>query len=270
MADSLFFVLAPAPGLPPGLTTWSELVDVQARGLEQVWALRIFACPSDWSGTLETLVEAGLAHSGGADPYGAAAPALSGLEPPAPPLQRNLRCDALVPVLDATSLCLGIYAQATCQAEASPDQAQDLAQGELPGPIQDPNQNPIQCLACLPLAEIENETCWFYPTENGRYLSWQSQRPRSFLPGRLPDGEASGPAESFEPGQLRLLWSLLADDPALTCVGLTYRGRRIEWPIQPRALEAEEAAAVWTWFELDDLSPQPWQRLDRIETSPRC
>jgi len=26
---------------------------------------------------------------------------------------------------------------------------------------------------------------------------------------------------------------------------------------------------VWTWFELDDLSPEPWQRLDRIETSPR-
>jgi len=27
---------------------------------------------------------------------------------------------------------------------------------------------------------------------------------------------------------------------------------------------------VWSWFELDDLSPEPWQRLDRIETSPRC
>jgi hypothetical protein len=36
------------------------------------------------------------------------------------------------------------------------------------------------------------------------------------------------------------------------------------------ALESEEAASVWSWFELDDLSPEPWQRLDRIETSPRC
>jgi hypothetical protein len=248
------------------VTTWAELVAAQARGLDQVLALRIFACPSDWSGNLETLVEAGLAHSGGADPFGAAAPDPSGLLPPERPQQRRLRCDAVVPVLDAASLCLGIYAQATSQAQAGSDQIQVQLEGQLQGQT----KGQIQCLACLPLAEIENETCWFYPTDNGRYLSWQSQRPRSFLPGRLPDGEASGPAESFEPGGLRLLWSLLADDQTLTCVGLTYRGRRIEWPIQPRALEAEEAAAVWTWFELDDLSPQPWQRLDRIETSPRC
>jgi len=254
MADSLLFVLAPAPGLPQGSITRAELVDAQAKGLEQVLALRIFACPSDWSGSLETLVEAGLAHSGGADPFGASPSALLGSEPPAPPRERSLRCDAVVPVLDAANLCLGIYAQAMDQPAASSGQIQDQ----------------VQWLGCLPLAEIENETCWFYPTEHGRYLSWQSQRPRRFLPGRLPDGEASGPAESFEPGQLRLLWSLLADDPALTCVGLTYRGRRIEWPIQPSALEADEAASVWTWFELDDLSPQPWQRLDRIETSPRC
>ncbi len=245
MADSLLFVLAPLPGLPQGAITWAELADAQARGLDQVLALRIFACPPDWSGSLETVVEAGLAHSGGADPFGAGLPLQSGLQSPAQPQERSLRCDALVPVLDATSLYLGIYAQAA----ASPAQ--------------------IQCLACLPLAEIENETCWFYPTENGRYLSWQSQRPRTVLPGRLPDGEAASPAESFEPAELRLLWSLLADDPALTCVGLTYRGRRIEWPIQPRPLESEESPSVWTWFELDDLSPQPWQRLDRIETSPR-
>ncbi len=245
MADSLFFVLAPAPALPQGQTQWADLVEAQARGLDQALALRIFACPSAWPGSLETLVEEGLAHSGGSDPFAAASPDGADQQPPDQPPQRSLRCDALVPVLDAASLWLGIYVQ----PEANPEQ--------------------IRALACLPLAEIENETCWFYPTENGRYLSWQSQRPRRFLPGRSPDGEASGSADSFDPAQLRLLWSLLADDAALTCVGLTYRGRRIEWPIQPRALEAAEAPSVWTWFELDDLSPQPWQRLDRIETSPR-
>ena len=258
MADFLHFVLAPASDLPQGPTSWADLADAQARGLEQAMALRIFACPTDWSGNLETLVEAGLAHSGGADPFGASPQVQAGLgAPSAPAGQRSLRCDALVPVLDAASLCLGIYAQPEGQVGG-----QSGAQAEA-------NPGPIQCLACLPLAEIENETCWFYPTENGRYLSWQSQRPRSFLPGRFPDGELSTPAEGFEPADLRLLWSLLADDSAMTCVGLTYRGRRIEWPIQPKALESEEAASVWSWFELDDLSSEPWQRLDRIETSPR-
>ena len=213
-----------------------------AGGLDQLLALRIFACPPDWPGSLETLVEAGLAHSGGADPYGASAMG----QPQGQPRERRLRCDATVPLLDATSLCLGIYGQ----AEGSPEE--------------------IQCLACLPFAAIENETCWFYPTENGRYLSWQSQRSRTFLPGRLPVGEPAQAVEGFDPADLRLLWSLLADDPAMTCVGLTYRGRRIEWPIQPMALESLEAASVWSWFELDDLSQAPWQRLDRIETSPRC
>ena len=242
MADSLLFLLAPSPGLPQGATSWADLADAQARGLGEVLALRIFACPTDWPGSLETLVESGLAHSGGADPFGFGQP---GSQAPAAPQERSLRCDASVPLLDPTSLCLGIYALGA----ASPGHYQSLAN--------------------LPLAAIENETCWFYPTENGRYLSWQSQRPRSFLPGRLPDGEASDPAQAFDPAELRLLWSLLADDQAMTCVGLTYRGRRIEWPIQPRPLEPEESPSVWTWFELDDLSSQPWQRLDRIETSPR-
>ena len=245
MADSLLFLLAPAPGLPQGPIAWSDLADAQARGLEEVLALRIFACPAHWPGSLETLVEAGLAHSGGADPFAVGPAPQSGLQTPALSQERSLRCDASVPLLDAASLCLGVYAQV----------------GASPGHYQG--------LATLPLVAIENETCWFYPTENGRYLSWQSQRPRSFLPGRLPDAEASIPAESFDPAELRLLWSLLADDQAMTCVGLTYRGRRIEWPIQSRPMESQESPSVWTWFELDDLSPQPWQRLDRIETSPR-
>ena len=241
MVNTLFFVLAPAPGLPQGKVNWADLADAQARGLDQLLALRIFACPPDWPGSLETLVEAGLAHSGGADPYGASAMG----QPQGQPRERRLRCDATVPLLDATSLCLGIYGQ----AEGSPEE--------------------IQCLACLPFAAIENETCWFYPTENGRYLSWQSQRSRTFLPGRLPVGEPAQAVEGFDPADLRLLWSLLADDPAMTCVGLTYRGRRIEWPLQALTVESQEAASVWTWFELDDLSSEPWQRLDRIETSPR-
>ena len=178
MADFLHFVLAPASDLPQGPTSWADLADAQARGLERAMALRIFACPTDWPGNLETLVEAGLAHSGGADPFGVSPQVQAGLQAPSAPGQRGLRCDALVPVLDAASLCLGIYGQP------------EPPVGGPPGAQADANPGPIHCLACLPLAEIENETCWFYPTENGRYLSWQSQRPRRFLPGRLPDGEA--------------------------------------------------------------------------------
>ena len=71
MANSLFFVLAPATGLPQGSLSWAELADAQALGLGQLQALRIFACPTGWPGSLETLVEDGLAHSGGDDPFGA-------------------------------------------------------------------------------------------------------------------------------------------------------------------------------------------------------
>ena len=132
MVNTLFFVLAPAPGLPQGKVNWADLADAQARGLDQLLALRIFACPPDWPGSLETLVEAGLAHSGGADPYGASAMG----QPQGQPRERRLRCDATVPLLDATSLCLGIYGQ----AEGSPEE--------------------IQWRASLPFAAIENETCW--------------------------------------------------------------------------------------------------------------
>ena len=239
MAESFLFLLAAASDLPQDQVSLADLAAAQALGLDQVLALRIFACPPDWPGCLETLVEDGLAHSGGTDPFASVPP--GGRQPG----ERSLRCDALVPVLDPASLCLGVYA------------------------VSGPSPGQIHCLAYLPLAEIENETCWFYPTDNGNYLSWQSQRPRTFLPGRLPAGEPASQAAEFQPEELRLLWSLLADDTALTCVGLTYRGRRIEWSIQPLARESEEAASVWTWFQLDDLNPQPWQRLDRIETSPR-
>ena len=53
---------------------------------------------------------------------------------------------------------------------------------------------------------------------------------------------------SYERSQLTLLWSLLADDVSLTCVGLTYGGQRIEWP---QAQSEPEPVATWSLFTVD-------------------
>ena len=90
MANSLFFVLAPATGLPQGPLSWADLADAQALGLGQLLALRIFACPPGWPGSLETLVEDGLAHSGGDDPFGAGPPRQPGAPSSAQPQERRL------------------------------------------------------------------------------------------------------------------------------------------------------------------------------------
>ena len=61
------------------------------------------------------------------------------------------------------------------------------------------------------------------------------------------EAQAQTPAE-YDRGQLKLLWSLLADDVSLTCVGLTYGGQRIEWP---RAHSRPEPMATWSLFTVD-------------------
>ena len=47
---------------------------------------------------------------------------------------------------------------------------------------------------------------------------------------------------------MTVLWSLLADDASLTCVGLTYGGQRIEWP---QAHQTPEPMATWSLFRVD-------------------
>ena len=54
--------------------------------------------------------------------------------------------------------------------------------------------------------------------------------------------------ESYERSQLALLWSLLADDESLTCVGLTYGGQRIEWD---QRLGQPAPEARWSLFSVD-------------------
>jgi hypothetical protein len=53
---------------------------------------------------------------------------------------------------------------------------------------------------------------------------------------------------SYKRSELKLLWSLLADDVSLTCVGLTYGGQRIEWS---QTHSRPEPMATWSLFTVD-------------------
>jgi hypothetical protein len=60
---------------------------------------------------------------------------------------------------------------------------------------------------------------------------------------------------------VHLLWSLMADDHALTCVGLTWRRQRIEWPLRS---EAREELATWTDFQIDSMAESSYQELNSV------
>jgi hypothetical protein len=79
-----------------------------------------------------------------------------------------------------------------------------------------------------------------------RSHAWQSASPLRFHSLRLPVSAYKETGDCR--GQLKLLWSLLADDVSLTCVGLTYGGQRIEWP---RAHSRPEPMATWSLFTVD-------------------
>ena len=67
----------------------------------------------------------------------------------------------------------------------------------------------------------------------------------------------SGP-DDYERSEVHVLWSLMADDEALTCVGLTYRRRRIDWAVNG---SRDEACATWAAFAVDAMADPPFQAL---------
>ena len=130
----------------------------------------------------------------------------------------QLLCDAVIPDFHQPDTWLGVYLQAGA-----------------PGTY--------RCADRLPLAEVTNETCWFYPTNDGLYLSWIRHLALRLAPGRLADGPAAPGPVPYQRQHLRVLWSLLADQRQLTCVGFAYGGQRIDWPL----LSVEPAAeAIWS------------------------
>ena len=109
--------------------------------------------------------------------------------------------------------------------------------------------------------DVNNDTCWFYPTEDGEYLSWESQHSIAMEPGHLADGSLLDDQDQYERGHLNLLWSLMAKDKDLTCVGLTYKNRRIEWPTQ---IVDKKRSANWIFFRADSLAEKSYSELSKI------
>ena len=77
-------------------------------------------------------------------------------------------CDAITPRFEPERLWLGVY-------QASPA-----------------NPSQWQRLDSFPLSEARNESCWFYPTHDGHYLSWQRQlQVRAWRRARWPNRRRS-------------------------------------------------------------------------------
>jgi hypothetical protein len=254
MSHALVFVLAAESLLPGDGAAARDLVEVQRFGLRSGVALRIFRAPGQWEGQLNDLVGEGKASAAGLDPFSPVAEA--GAPPPAgsaPGERRRLLCDALVPHFEPRAQWLGVY-----QLSGASSMATDHPLENLP-------EATVRCLDRFPLRDAENETCWFYPTEDGRYLGWENQRRIETLPGFLPEKPYQDEAIDYQRSAVHVLWSLMADDLALTCVGLTFRGRRIEWPVinsQP------EPFATWTGFLVDSGAESTYQENASVTVFP--
>ena len=215
MEQALVFILAPAADLPDGSTDWEALQQVQRRGIVGGTALRLFRLEADRPIDLDQLPLEG-EISGARDRQAEGC---------------QIICDAIVPHLDVKTLWLGIYARSDGTANDQEAQLQ-----------------PVDRFA---LREAENETCWFYPTETGSYLSWESERLLELMPGHVVESDQSSTAADYRRSDVHVLWSLMADDEALTCVGLTYRRRRIEWKA---CFCRAEPCATWSSFSIDVMA----------------
>jgi len=243
MSYALLFVIAPEASLPGEAASLDALAAAQRAGLRSALALRLFRAPERWPGCLDELVADGRADASGADPFPPAAA-------PAQGERRRLVCDAVVPHLEPRGQWLGVY---KLEGEPAPaGSSHPLA--VLPAAS-------VRCLDRFPLREAENETCWFYPTEDGTFLGWENKRRIETLPGYLPERPLEESAPSYERSGVHVLWSLMADDLALTCVGLTYRGRRIEWTVQS---SEPEPFATWTAFEVDSSAEATYREIASI------
>jgi hypothetical protein len=208
MATSLIFVLAPAEALPAGTVSRPELEAVQRQGPAGGFALRLFTQGKSPTPALPELPLDGRLT-------GSARRTPDGCQ---------LICDAVVPHFEPQHHWLATY-------QVLPE---------------DPGQ--YICVDRVALRELGSETCWFYPTHDGTYLSWERAQRLSLAPGTIADAPAELLASSYARSRLRVLWSLFADDSSLTCVGLTYGGQRIHWPIH---WSDPESVATWSLFRVD-------------------
>ncbi|MFN7228470.1 MAG: hypothetical protein ACK52U_01150 [Synechococcaceae cyanobacterium] len=208
MAAALILVLAPAEALPDDTASRSQLEGAQRQGPAGGSALRLFKPGRDTPASLPELPLNGR---------------LTGDQRRSPD-GCQLLCDAVVPHFEPQLHWLGVY--------------QAL----------DEDLERFVCLDRMPLRELGSETCWFYPTHDGLFLSWERSQRLLLGPGRIADAPAELLNSPYERGRLQVLWSLFADDTSLTCVGLTYGGQRIDWPI---LWSVPESVATWSRFRVD-------------------
>jgi hypothetical protein len=141
----------------------------------------------------------------------------------------QLLCDAVVVRIDPQHHWLGVYRN-------------------------DPGEPAsVQCLDRVALRDLSNATCWFYPTHDGTFLSWERGQRLSLQIGSIADCPEELSEAPYERSRLSVLWSLLADDASLTCVGLTYSGQRLDWPLQALS---PEPMATWSRFCVDSQAHQ--------------
>jgi hypothetical protein len=239
MPDSLRFVLNTAPPeTADPLRRWSELANRQATSIQLGKALRIYRCPDSWSGSLQDLVTSGLADHFGNDPFPEQADAPQTLAP----RQRRLVCDALIPVFEPAGHWLEVYC---LEDSRSIDSA-------------------VHRLDSLSVQGASNETCWFYPTEDGQYLCWENQPTIRCNPGHVYEQPLASPTHTYSRDHLKVLWSLMADNFNLTCVGFTYQRRHIDF-----SLLASTAgnSSTWTSFVVDSGSSTPLRTTSTVTIS---
>jgi len=230
MACRLVFLLVSRSALPQPGASWQQLVEAQSQSLGSGIYLRLFPAQEDWHGSLDDLIIAGKADVNGHNPFYQGVSASKNKS-------NQLLCDSFIPYIEPKLLWLAVYkveGRIIDPNAAYPSQSLDIES--------------VECLDQFPLREASNETCWFYPTEDGRYLSWEKRSRIIAQPGFLPDILVEDESSDYQRSEIHLLWSLMADDQSLTCVGLTYKKRRIEWPL----LKVEpEPFATWRCFRVD-------------------
>ena len=208
MAAPLIFILAPAEALPGASASKPELEASQRQGPAGGFALRLFTSGRMTPTSLQQLPLDGRLT-------GAGRRTADGCQ---------LICDAVVPHFEPQHHWLAIY-----QAQQDDDER-------------------FICLDRLALRELGSETCWFYPTHDGTYLSWERALRLLLGPGSIAEAPLELLSAPYERGRLRVLWSLFGDDSSLTCVGLTYSGQRIDWPI---LWKVPESVATWSRFSVN-------------------
>ncbi|MCP9804728.1 hypothetical protein KBY75_14275 [Cyanobium sp. T1G-Tous] len=74
----------------------------------------------------------------------------------------------------------------------------------------------LRCLDRVALSELSNATCWFYPTHDGTFLSWERGLHLTLKPGSIVDCPEELSSAPYDRSLISVLWSLLGSDPMAT------------------------------------------------------